>query len=145
MQLPVTLLLQPSRRLALLLLAAHGGTAFAASLISIDLWIKFVFFVVVFLSAVFQLAKLYGRKRVVRLTLYDDGLLEYLCRDADSAKVKIHPHSTVSSLLAVLLIRRDKRLDALVVVPDSMGREEFRTLRLWLRWFAMKGETTVSR
>lgn len=144
MQLPVTLSLQPSRRLALLLLVAHGGMLTVIAFAGLDVWFKLVFLAAVFLSAATQIARLYGRRSIVRLTLHADGVLEYMRRDDESATALIHQQSTVTSVLVVLLLKRESYLEALVVAPDALPCDDFRKLRLWLRWVAMKGNESVA-
>ncbi len=139
MQLPVTLSLRPSRRLALLLLAAHGGVFAAIADISANnlvLWARLLLLLGVILSFGLQMAKLYGRQRIVHLCLHADGWLEYTRRNDESAKVRIHPHSTATALLTILLFGWGRRPGALAVLPDALDFEDFRKLRLWLRWAA---------
>ena len=143
MQLPVTLSLQPSRRLALLVLAAHGGTLASIVFTSLDAWLKLIFLAAILLSAAAQMARLHGRRSIVRLTLHADGVLEYTRRGDESATVLIHLQSTVTPVLAVLLLKREKCLEALVVAPDALPCDDFRKLRLWLRWVAMKGNESA--
>lgn len=144
MQLPVILSLRPSRRLALILLAAHAGTFVALADIAagnLVLWVKLVLQAVIVLSLWLHLTKLYGRQRIVSLCLHGDGLLEYIRKSGESATVEIHPHTTASPLLTVLLLGRGKRLEALTLAPDALDCEDFRKLRLWLRWLALNDKS----
>ncbi|TBR13799.1 MAG: hypothetical protein EPO43_09625 [Rugosibacter sp.] len=46
----------------------------------------------------------------------------------------LHPHTTVLPFLVILLYRQKNRLQSLVLLSDSLEAEDFRQLRLWLRW-----------
>ncbi|HEY8856130.1 MAG TPA: protein YgfX [Rugosibacter sp.] len=55
--------------------------------------------------------------------------------DGDTANdMVLHPHSTVLPFLVILLYRQKSRLQSLVLLKDSLEAEDFRQLRLWLRW-----------
>ena len=138
MQLPLTLSLRPSCRLGLLLAAAHGGAVAAALLISIPWWLKLVLLAAILASALHQLLRLTGQRRICRLILRDDGRLEFSRIDGSCGEARIHPQTTVTSLLAVLLLRQEGRIEALVLLPDALDAEDFRLLRLWLRWRAAR-------
>lgn len=134
MQLPLTLTLQPSLRLTLLLLAAHLGALTVLIAISIPDWIRLVLLLIVCCSAGLVWQRAHGRERIVSLMLRADGKLEYTRLNGESGEAQPHPHTTVTPQLTILLLRLGKRIEALVLLPDSLHAEEFRRLRLWLRW-----------
>ena len=136
MQLPVSLKLQPSRRLALLLLAVHGGTLGVIASMTLSGWIKLALLLGILWSAWRVLKNLQGRQRIIRLTLRRDGLLDYSRLNGETGEARIHPHTTVTPQLAVVLLRSAGRIEPLVLLADSLDAEEFRQLRLWLRWQA---------
>ncbi len=136
MQLPVVLTLHPSRQLAILLLLAHGGALAVVFAIVLPIWIKLVLLAAITVSIGHILRRLHGLRRIARLTLRSDGLLEYVRGNDESGEARIHPHTTVTPLLTVLLLRQGRRSEVLVVLPDALSREDFRRLRLWLRWQA---------
>lgn len=139
MQLPQVLSLSVSPRFAVLLLVAHGGALTAVLFAGGDIRVVVVVAMAIFISALNQWRKLWGSKRVSRLILHADGSLE-LMRDKGLAEAaSVHPHSTVTSLLVVLLLETARGLETLVVLPDTLGPEDFRMLRLWLRWRAQQG------
>jgi hypothetical protein len=53
----------------------------------------------------------------------------------------IHPHTLVLSFLVVLLYRQQGHLRSQTLLSDSCGAEDFRQLRLWLRWRAAASGT----
>jgi len=138
MLLPGTIILRPSRHLAILLLLAHGGAVAVVFAIAFPIWLKLMLLAAIAASLGHILRGLHGLRRITRLTLRSDGLLEYVRGNDQSGEARIHPHTTVTPWLSVLLLRRDKRIEVLAVLPDALSGEDFRRLRLWLRWHAAK-------
>jgi len=147
MQLPMTLALRFSRRHALLLIAAHGGALAIILAISAASALAplpvLVLSTAILSSLLWQFLRLFGARRVVALRLHADGTLECVRRSNTSefTALKIHPHTTVSPLLTLLLLDGGQglwwqRLEPLVLLPDALDVEDFRRLRLWLRWRA---------
>ena len=74
--------------------------------------------------------------RVISLRFYGDGGLECVLSDGTSRPAVLLPGSAVFFWLVVLRLKIEDE-DATIslpLLPDSMSREEFRVLRLWLRW-----------
>lgn len=134
MQLPFTLELHPSQRLTILLAAAHGLALAALMAVSLPLWIKLALTMLVLASIWLNLNGLSGPRSIVSLTLREDGILEFSRRDGSSGEARPHPHTTVTSLMTIMLLRQQGRIEALVLLPDALAAEDFRLLRLWLRW-----------
>lgn len=80
------------------------------------------------------MARLRGSSAVAGLILHGDGRLEKVGADGTANELVPHPHTTVLPFLVVLLYRQDGRLTALTLLADSLAAEDFRQLRLWLRW-----------
>jgi len=81
------------------------------------------------------------RTRVpVALRLHPDGTLEWREAAQDWQAVTLLPSSHVTPWLCVLACRSDGRAHHLVIYPDSLHREDFRRLRVWLRWRANVGD-----
>ena len=74
--------------------------------------------------------------RVVALRLDQDGNLACDLRDGTRLPATLLPDSTVFSWLVVLRLRLDgeRKALSLPLFQDHMSGDEFRTLRLWLRW-----------
>lgn len=136
MQLPFTLQLRPSPscQLAILLAVTHGVALAAVMLVSLPLWIKFALLASIFASVWRNLIRQRGPHSIVSLTLRGDGWLEFSRQDGSRGEARLHPHTTVTSLMTVLLLRQEGRIEALVLLPDAIESEDFRLLRLWLRW-----------
>ncbi|TRZ92884.1 MAG: hypothetical protein D4R84_11450 [Rhodocyclaceae bacterium] len=134
MQLPITVKLQASRNLVLLLVASHMGALLAVSVIELLVWIKLALLLLIVMSF-WNCQKLwYGARRINFLTLRDEGVLDYSRVNGETGQASIHPQSTVTPPLTVILLRRERRLEALVLLPDALDQDDYRRLRLWLRW-----------
>ncbi len=133
-QLPITLELSPSYRLSFLLAVAHGLGLAAVTLVFLPLGIKLALILLVLASACLNLLRLFGPHRFVSLTLRGDGILEFCRKDGSHGEASIHRHSAVTPLMTVLLLCTEGRSEALVLLPDAIAAEDFRLLRLWLRW-----------
>jgi hypothetical protein len=71
---------------------------------------------------------------VASWSLGGDGSIEIVGADGTASEAVVHPHTLVLSFLVVLLYRCQGRLRALTLLGDSLAEEDFRQLRLWLRW-----------
>ncbi len=134
MQLPLTLSLRRSRRLTVRLAAAHAMAAAAVLPLSLPWWLKIVLLTAILGSTWRSLIRLRGPRRICRLTLKDDGQLAFSRADGSAGEARLHPQTTVMAFLCVLLLRVRGRVEALVLLPDALDAEDFRQLRLWLRW-----------
>lgn len=83
------------------------------------------------------------------LRLAEHGELACLFADRERIAAVVLPDSTVFNQLIVLRMRIGdaRRVVSLVLLPDSMSAEQFRLLRLWLRWRGESGaiETTAGK
>jgi hypothetical protein len=71
---------------------------------------------------------------VASLRLYKDGALECLRPDGQSLPATPLADTAVFSWLVALRLDADGQRISLPLFPDHMSRDEFRMLRLWLRW-----------
>ena len=74
--------------------------------------------------------------RIASLRLDGKGGLECVLPDGTRLQATPLPDTTVFAWLVVLRLRAEdeKGTISLPLFPDHMSREEFRILRLWLRW-----------
>lgn len=70
------------------------------------------------------------------MVLRPDRRIELIDATGAVCETDVDPHTTVISFLVVLLFRTDGRSGALTLAGDSMAAEDFRHLRVWLRWYA---------
>jgi toxin CptA len=73
---------------------------------------------------------------IVGLRLGERGDLLLLFAGGDALSVAVQPDTVVFRQLLVLRVREDdrRRPRSLALLPDSLSAEQFRQLRLWLRW-----------
>ena len=130
--LPLTVTVFPSRRLLWGLLALHGLALGATWLAQLPLSIKIALSLLLTASLLWH-----GHQRgaPIRLRCGKDGQLS---RHADD---EWHPVSLAAPpvLLPSLTILRLSNQDQkgkypLLILPDSLSKEDFRRLRVWLRW-----------
>jgi toxin CptA len=126
--------LRPSRQLAWLLGVGHLAAGIVCCTAPIAWWLSLGLSLGVMASLAFSL------HRVVRawngVELRPDGTAAVEDRQGRWSEVRILGSSCVSPLLTILnLAVAGARLPrSLVVAPDSLPVEEFRRLRVWLRW-----------
>jgi hypothetical protein len=126
----LSLQFKPSRRLLLLQSLAHVVAAGALTASTVPSWLAALLLLLVGFSWV----RVRRRAPVTGLVLRGDGAIETLGSDGAAAGAVLHHHSLVLSFLVVLLYRQNDRLKALTLLGDSLAVEDFRQLRLWLRW-----------
>ncbi|MCK9389390.1 MAG: hypothetical protein M0Q22_13485 [Sulfuritalea sp.] len=126
----LSLSIKPSRRLAVIQSLAHvvgAGAVLAATLPS---WLMAALLLLIGAS----LARQRRTPSVEGLVLGGDGQLQIVGAGDTAVDVVVHPHTLVLSFLVVLLYRQEGRLRSLPLLADSLAAEDFRQLRLWLRW-----------
>jgi hypothetical protein len=72
--------------------------------------------------------------RISVLRFHENGDLECTLSDGTRQPLILLPGATVFSWLVVLRLRAEGETISLTLFPDHMPREEFRLLRLCLRW-----------
>lgn len=137
-RLPV-LWLQSSRRLAAVLIAAHATVAGLLSLLPLPAWALSGMVLLLTANAVHAVAHhalRHGRRAVTALDFSDREQVHVGWRDGSWRTGRILGTSTVGATLTVLNIAlAGRRLPLHVVVPgDSLAADDFRRLRVWLRW-----------
>ena len=123
---------RPSRTLAGAVAALHllAGAAILAA--ALDWPYRAALLCTVAASLVLSLR----RRQGAVLRCQDDGGLA-IRRGDDWAPVRLLPDTLVWPWLAVLRYRIDeRRATTLAVLPDSLEKDDFRRLRVWLRWGA---------
>ena len=137
MQLPLSLELRPSRTLLGLLLAMHIVALAASALATLALGLHALLAIALLYSAATSLRALSGPRRVRTLLLRGDGRLDWVRQSGAHGEAAVDAQSTVLPWLVIALLRRlDGGREALVVLPDSCAAQDWRQLRLWLRWRA---------
>jgi toxin CptA len=135
----LSITLHPSYLLALFLVAMHALALASVWLVPLVLAAKIGTAVVLASSLVLSLRQHVWRAgkrsvRAVRLTGECDMSLQG--QDATWLEAAILPSSFISPYLTVLNlnIEGERRARHVVILPDAMDAEQFRQLRVWLRW-----------
>ncbi|MFN3594089.1 MAG: protein YgfX [Thiobacillaceae bacterium] len=76
------------------------------------------------------------RPAAVALRLNGDGSLEWRAAGQDWQPASLLPRTSVSPWLCVLAYRSQDNTHSLALYPDSLHPDDFRHLRVWLRWQA---------
>ncbi|MEW5889990.1 MAG: protein YgfX [Pseudomonadota bacterium] len=143
MHLPRRIPLRPSPRLAMLLAVAHvaaAGALWAAALpaplslggsllVLYSLW-----------HGIRRHALRRDRRAPAELEIGNDGALCVRARTGEWTEMTASPASTLLPGLAVILCRAKGggRGQTIVVFPDALSRDDWRSLRVWLRWRAAR-------
>lgn len=134
MRLPVTLKLQPSRRLSAALVLAHAA-AFGG-VMPTDIPPAATLFVALALAGALLLSlRKVRRPPFAALSLRADGQVDASREDGSSATFRVLSDTTVLSWLVVLRLRGEEGVVALTLPPDAIDGGH-RELRLWLRYKA---------
>lgn len=131
--------LQPSYRLVLILSLVHfiaGGFLWPLAL---PLGAKILVVVLLIISLGYYLRKdalLSADDAVVAMQLEDDRGCILIMRSGQSITGRIAGSTFVAPYLTVINLRPAGKffMRSVVILPDSMQMEEFRRLRVWLRW-----------
>lgn len=136
MQLPVTLRLKPSPILAGMLVLGHSLAALGVVLTGLPRDVVLPVVILLALSLGFSLGRSVFHPPILALMLKADGTLDVERRDGSCAAARVNPQTTVFPWLVALLLRAEGRNMGVALLPDALGREGHRQLRLWLRWRA---------
>lgn len=131
--------LKPSRRLAATLVVVHLAAAAAIFAVEIRIVLKVA---VALMIAASCAAYLYGpvllrnAEAIVELEIGEGAALSFQTRRGEWREGALLGSSFVAPYLTVLNIAVPERWLArhVVILPDGIDAEEFRRLRVWLRW-----------
>ncbi|NJD34959.1 MAG: hypothetical protein FIA96_09030 [Betaproteobacteria bacterium] len=122
--------LKPSQRLRAIQSLAHLVAAGAVLAANLPAWLAAGFLLLVGAS----LARMRRPLPFASLVLGGDGTIGIVGADGTASEAVVHPHTLVLSFLVVLLYRSQGPLRSMTLLGDSLSEEDFRQLRLWLRW-----------
>jgi toxin CptA len=131
--------LRPSRQLVLTLGGAHLGALLVLVLLPVALWLQAGGAVLLLSSAAYAIRRhawRRGRSAVTALHCIDREQLRVRMHDGTWHAGRVLGSSTVGTICTVLNIRlTDHRLLLhIIIMNDSVAAEDFRRLRVWLRW-----------
>lgn len=131
--------LRPSRQLAVILGGAHLGALLVLAMLPAALWLQAGAITLLLLSAAYTIRRhawRRGRTAVTALHFTDREQLRLRMRDGSWHAGCVFGSSTVSVLCTVINIRLADRFfpQHAIIMNDSIDAEDFRRLRVWLRW-----------
>ena len=131
--------IRPSLRLTLLLCLAHAVAVGACLAVDMPVGLKLLVVLLIGLScghALYGAALLRSRNAIVALEITEGGVLKFQTQSGEWRRGILLDSSFVAPYLTVLNLKTDgTRLARYVVVmTDSVDPEEYRRLRVWLRW-----------
>ena len=131
--------LKPSRYLTLSLSAVHAIAIGLFLILPLPIWLKVVATLAFCTSLVFYLrrnARLAAPNSIIALELEEDCTCAIETRNGKRLYGILLPTSYVSAALTVLNLKADgERLARhVVILPDAINFEDFRKLRVFLRW-----------
>lgn len=131
--------LQPSRAFTIILLVAHAASGIVLAILPLPIWLKLVGIAVIVIAG-WHYVRRYGllnsRSAVRELRLLSEGKLDILRNEWQSAQLIgeqfIHPKLTIVRCRT----ESSRRPIAIVILPDMLDAETFRTFRVRLKWRA---------
>ena len=131
--------LKPSWYLALWLSAAHAIAIGMVLALPLPIGVKLVTTLVICISLVFYLmrnARLAAPNSIIALEVKEDCTCAIETRSGKRLDCIVLPTSYVSASLTILNLKADGEMLArhVVILPDSLNPEDFRKLRVLLRW-----------
>ncbi|HKW37066.1 MAG TPA: protein YgfX [Burkholderiales bacterium] len=128
--------LKPSPRLAAALALAHG-LALAAAGLGLGGWPRWLAWTLILLSLGVTSARALLRTtgQAVSLELHEDGRASWKNRLGRWQESRLGGSHFVSAVLAIIELKTSPgRTKRVVIAADSVTPEDFRRLRVWLRW-----------
>ncbi|HUO44534.1 MAG TPA: protein YgfX [Burkholderiales bacterium] len=134
------IVLEPSRLLAAVLIAGHGLAIGAIVAAGMPPWLQLATIAAVVASLILGLRNIFGQRdiAVIRIAPSESGKIDVQSETGAWEECEVLGSSYASPLLTVLNLTSidSRRFRRAVVLPDSMSPEDFRALRVWLRWKA---------
>ncbi|MHB1621159.1 MAG: protein YgfX [Sulfuricella sp.] len=135
----LTIVVGPSRRLAGLLVGMHGFAAAMVWLAPLPHWLA-VLLMPVLLGSAWHTLRRDGfrtlRHSLIGLRLDADCCCEFQTRAGVWHEAVLLGSSFVAPHLTVLNLKPagGRRVKHMVILPDAVDAEDFRRLRVWLKW-----------
>ena len=133
--------------LAAFLFAGHGLGAVAIVGIELDLLVRGALWFAISGSALASVNRLVLRRTcnaITELVLLPNGRIVLVRLNDSTVEADVLVRTFVSSWLVILATRKDGVGETQVLLRDSLGEEEYRQLRIWLRHLPAR-ETSTSR
>ena len=138
--------LRPSRILAAILVIAHGAAIAAVALAGMPPWLQLIAIAALAANLMFEIRQtvlLRAPDAVVAIEIASDDALSIQTRRGDWIECEVLGSTYVIYFLAIVNLKEQGsgRVKRAVILPDSIDAEDFRKLRVWLRWKAERQPT----
>ena len=133
---PVRIELRRSRRALALIVAAHAATGALLALLPLPLELRIGCLSALIGAAVHSILRITGRRGVASLVVGIDRRMAATTRGGTACEGEVLADSYVGSRLTTIVWRPDgaRRARTLLLLPDALGAEDFRRLRVVLRY-----------
>ena len=131
--------LRPSWLLTAILVTGHGAATTIVMIVGMPSWIMLIASAAIMLNCLYSVrraALLLAPSSAAAVEIDSDNLLSIRTRDGEWTECEVLDSTYVAPFLTVLnLSETGKRaIRHVVIMPDGIDREDFRKLRVWLRW-----------
>ena len=131
--------LTPSRLLAAVLILAHAAAIVVVVMVELPQWLKVVAIALLIAQCavvVRRQALLRGANAATAIEITSDHRINVESRSAGWCEYEVLGSSYVAPYLTVLNLRQSGTRVAkhVLLLPDSLNTDDFRKLRVWLRW-----------
>jgi toxin CptA len=122
-----------------MLVAAHGAAIAMIALVSLPPWLQLIAIATLVLSLMFnvrQSALLRSPNAVVAIDITSDDAFSIQTRRGEWIECEVLGSTYVTAFLAVVNLCEidSSAVRRVAILPDSIDAEDFRGLRVWLRW-----------
>lgn len=136
---PLNLSLRPSYYLATALVLAHTAAATAVAAVDFPPWLAIGLWCAIgasCVSTVYRFALLKSAHSIIGIELREGADAVFAERSGHSGKARVLGSTFVAPYLTVLNLKEEEAGGArhALILPDSLDAEEFRRLRVRLRW-----------
>lgn len=133
--------LRRSRLLALVIVLPAVASLISVWMLSLNVWVQFSLITAVLFWTLHHLlidAGLKMRRSCVAFRLEEREGIVLVLRSGSHHSGKVLPYSFISPYMVILGVLQsgDRRRRNLLIMPDAMGADSFRRLRVALRWSA---------
>ena len=130
---PIEISLHTSRQLARILLAAHLLALLIAWALPLN-WLLKSGSSLLLLASLAMLKKYLMQPNIVALRVNIKGEFSVQRRGGEWLEVSVLGSSFVMPWLTILHLKIADKREYLVLLPDNLDADDFRRLRVWLRW-----------
>jgi len=134
--------LKPSFLLTIILVFSHLISFCLLLLLELSITIKLTITFLIIVSCIYYVRKnalLLAKSSIVNLEFYENKRCKIITHAKGSFDCVITADSLVTPTLTVIIFKLDNSSfrssgDSVILLPDSIEKDAFRKLRVWLRW-----------